>query len=75
LATRLRLRKLVPSIGKLPTVNPFLIGREPELAKLDAAWQTPTSNFLQIIAAGGTGKTALVDKWFRLHLNAATIFG
>src|SRR6185295_4428453 len=29
----------------------------------------------QVIASGGTGKTALVDKWFRRHLGEADVFG
>jgi hypothetical protein len=61
--------------GKLPTVDPTLIGREQQLAFLDRAWSDPAANFVQIIAAGGTGKTALADKWFRAHIDEATVFG
>lgn len=61
--------------AKLPTVDPTLIGREEQLALLDRAWSDPAANFVQIIAADGTGKTALADKWFRRHLNEATVFG
>ena len=61
--------------SKLPLVNPTLIGRDPQLAFLDEAWTTPAANFVQVIAAGGTGKTALVDKWFRRHLDDAPVFG
>ena len=61
--------------AKLPTVHPTLIGREKELAFLDRAWADPVANFVQVIAAGGTGKTALVDKWFRRHLGDADVFG
>ncbi len=61
--------------SKLPIVNPTLIGRDLQLAFLDRAWADPATNFVQIIAAGGAGKTALVDKWFRPHLNEADIFG
>ena len=61
--------------AKLPTVDPTLIGREEQLAFLDRAWSDPAANFVQIIAAGGTGKTALADKWFRRHLDEATVFG
>lgn len=50
--------------SKLPVVNPLLIGREEEIAFLDRAWTDPAANVVQIVAAGGTGKTALVDKWF-----------
>jgi len=61
--------------ARLPIVNPTLIGREEQLAFLDQAWANPAANFVQIIAAGGTGKTALVDKWFRRHLQEADTFG
>jgi tetratricopeptide (TPR) repeat protein len=61
--------------GKLPGVNPTLIGREEQIALLDRAWADPAANVIQVIAAGGTGKTALVDKWFRRHLGEVTIFG
>src|ERR1017187_4199741 len=62
-------------IGKLPTVDPTLLGRDAELAFPDRAWANPAANIVQIITGGGTGKTALVDKWFRRHLNEATVFG
>ena len=58
----------------LPFVESTLIGREEELAFLDNAWANPVTNFVQIIASGGTGKTALVDRWFRRHLIEAAIF-
>jgi tetratricopeptide (TPR) repeat protein len=61
--------------SKLPIVDPTLIGRDPQLALLDRAWADPATSFVQVIAAGGTGKTALVDKWFRRHYGEATIFG
>jgi tetratricopeptide (TPR) repeat protein len=62
-------------ISKLPVVNPLLVGREGQIGYLDRAWADPKTNFVQIIAAGGTGKTSLVDKWFRGHLGEATVFG
>jgi hypothetical protein len=61
--------------SKLPVVNPLLIGREEELALLDRAWGDADANLVQVIAAGGTGKTALVGKWFRRHLGEASVFG
>jgi tetratricopeptide (TPR) repeat protein len=61
--------------AKLPIAHPTLIGRENELAFLDRAWSDADTNFVQVIAAGGTGKTALVDKWFRRHLGEAPVFG
>ena len=61
--------------ANLPTVSPLLIGRDDRIDFLDKAWANPDTNFLQIIAPGGTGKTALVDKWFRRYIAKATIFG
>ena len=61
--------------AKLPIAHPTLIGRENEIAFLDRAWSDADTNFVQVIAAGGTGKTALVDKWFRRHLGEAPVFG
>ncbi len=80
---RLHLRNPLPIVGKqhrvfiskLPTVNTLLVGRDDQIAYLDQAWANPATNFVQIIAPGGTGKTALMDKWFRRHLGEATVFG
>ena len=60
--------------AQFPAVDPTLLGRGAELATLDAAWNNPGANFIEIIAAGGTGKTALAAKWFRRHLHDATLF-
>jgi nucleoside phosphorylase/tetratricopeptide (TPR) repeat protein len=87
------------SLAKLPSTDPYLIGRERELAALDAAWETVIAspggakqspsdseiassplgsaslrsgllamtsakvNALTLVAWGGVGKTALVNKW------------
>jgi tetratricopeptide (TPR) repeat protein len=40
-----------------------LIGRETELARLDAAWADPATRVLTIVAFGGVGKTSLVAHW------------
>jgi tetratricopeptide (TPR) repeat protein len=40
-----------------------LIGREAELARLDAAWADPATRVLTIVAFGGVGKTSLVAHW------------
>jgi hypothetical protein len=40
-----------------------LIGREAELARLDAAWADPATHILTIVAFGGVGKTSLVAHW------------
>jgi len=49
------------SLAKLP--HPELFGRERELAALDAAWENLAINVLTLVAWGGVGKTALVNKW------------
>ncbi|HEY0017428.1 MAG TPA: SEFIR domain-containing protein [Longimicrobium sp.] len=40
-----------------------LIGRDEELARLDAAWADPATRVLTIVAFGGVGKTSLVAHW------------
>ncbi|HYN21397.1 MAG TPA: TIR domain-containing protein, partial [Thermoanaerobaculia bacterium] len=51
------------AIGRLPVPGPLLIGREPELARLDAAWKDPAFHLLVLVAFGGMGKSALVSHW------------
>jgi tetratricopeptide (TPR) repeat protein len=48
----------------LPAGAEHFLGRGPELAALDAAW-APGSGIavVELIAPGGTGKTALVKRW------------
>ncbi|HEX5716644.1 MAG TPA: RNA-binding domain-containing protein, partial [Thermoanaerobaculia bacterium] len=50
-------------LGRLPIAGPLLIGRETELARLDAAWEDPGTNVLTLVAFGGMGKSALVSHW------------
>jgi tetratricopeptide (TPR) repeat protein len=50
-------------LGRLPIAGPLLIGRETELARLDAAWKDPNTRVLTLVAFGGTGKSALVSRW------------
>ncbi|MFN0205217.1 MAG: DUF4062 domain-containing protein [Planctomycetota bacterium] len=53
-----------------------LIGREPELALLENAWQkvrfveSPRPHVITFVALGGEGKTSLVAKWAALLANA-----
>jgi tetratricopeptide (TPR) repeat protein len=59
-----RLMNKMPASG-----SEFLVGREAELASLDAAWGTATRSGLTrlfvIDAMGGTGKTALINEFLR----------
>ncbi|HYN21811.1 MAG TPA: hypothetical protein VE078_12690, partial [Thermoanaerobaculia bacterium] len=50
-------------IGRMPIPGPLLIGRESELALLDAAWEDPAIHVLTFVAFGGVGKSALVSRW------------
>lgn len=48
----------------LPVGAAHFLGREHELAALDAAWASAGKTALvELIAPGGTGKTALVKRW------------
>ena len=40
-----------------------LVGRDTELARLDAAWADPGINIISLVAEGGAGKSALVNEW------------
>jgi hypothetical protein len=57
----------VPSrvhISHLPeTGYKTLVGRDAELARLDAAWEDPEVNILSLVAEGGAGKSALLNEW------------
>lgn len=49
---------------QLPSmIHRQLCGRETDLALLDAAWKDPRLNVISMVAAGGVGKTALVQQW------------
>jgi len=49
--------------SRLPRTGGALVGREAELAALEAAWQDKTVHILSIVAWGGVGKTSLVAEW------------
>lgn len=56
-------------LGRLPIAGRLLIGRETELARLDAAWEDPGTHVLTFVAFGGMGKSALVSHWLD-HMSA-----
>ena len=57
-----RLAKI--DIGHLPeTSYKTLVGRDDELARLDAAWADSEVNVLSLVAEGGAGKSALLNEW------------
>jgi hypothetical protein len=50
-------------IGRMPIPGPQFVGRDAELARLDAAWEDPSIHVLTLVAFGGVGKSALVARW------------
>jgi tetratricopeptide (TPR) repeat protein len=51
------------SATKLPHTAERLIGRDEDLARLDAAWNDSRKNVVIVRAFGGMGKTSLVATW------------
>jgi tetratricopeptide (TPR) repeat protein len=51
------------SLAKLPSTDSTLFGREERLKQLDEAWDNPKINIITLVAWGGVGKSALVNKW------------
>ena len=68
-------------LSHLPAGAPHFLGREAELAALDAAWAVGSNvSVVTLIAPGGSGKTALVKRWLeglgvRDWDGAALVFG
>ena len=52
------------NLSHRPSGPPLFLGRETELAALDAAWAGGgRTHIVQLIAPGGLGKTSLVKRW------------
>ncbi|MEM9555124.1 MAG: hypothetical protein AAGC60_12790 [Acidobacteriota bacterium] len=51
------------AVSRLPTAPEHLLGRNDELARLDAAWADPETHVVSLVAWGGVGKTSLVATW------------
>jgi hypothetical protein len=49
-------------LGRLPIAGPLRIGRETELARLDAAWEDPGIHVLTLVAFGGVPRLAAPGK-------------
>jgi hypothetical protein len=50
-------------LSALPPTGAYFFGREDELAELDRAWATSSTNIISLVAWGGAGKSALVNHW------------
>ena len=50
-------------IHRLPQTGKEVFGRDKELAMLDDAWASSKNNVVSLVAWGGVGKSALVNKW------------
>ncbi|MEI7609430.1 MAG: TIR domain-containing protein, partial [Rhodospirillaceae bacterium] len=50
-------------ITRLPTSGRELFGRKDELAYLDEAWESASTTVVSLVAWGGVGKSALVNRW------------
>jgi tetratricopeptide (TPR) repeat protein len=51
------------SLYKLPVTGEQLFGREKELKQLEEAWADAHTRIVVLVAWGGVGKTALVNRW------------
>jgi hypothetical protein len=60
---RVKRPELHLDLGRLPIPGPHFVGRDAELACLDAAWEDPKTHVLTLVAFGGVGKSALVARW------------
>src|SRR5262249_10100977 len=50
-------------LGRLPIPGPHFVGRNADLARLDAAWKDPRVHVLTLGSFGGVGESALVTTW------------
>src|SRR4029079_6812315 len=57
-------------LGRLPTPSQHFVGRDAELARLEAAWEDPKVHVLTFVAFGGVGKSTLVANWLGLMAEA-----
>jgi tetratricopeptide (TPR) repeat protein len=50
-------------LARLPVPGEHFVGRDAELARLDAAWGDAGTHVISLVAFGGVGKSALVSRW------------
>ncbi len=58
-----RLLKPQVSLARLPGTGDLLVGRDRQLALLDRAWAGEETRVFTVVAFGGVGKSALVNRW------------
>ncbi len=68
------------SLSRLPVSGEYLLGREWELSLLHDAWGRSSVNLFTVVAFGGVGKSALVNRWLdglapRGYGGAARVWG
>ncbi|MEE8583939.1 MAG: hypothetical protein V3T83_03710, partial [Acidobacteriota bacterium] len=66
--------------ASLPATGQLFVGRELELDLLDGAWTDPETHVISLVAFGGVGKSALLNRWLdrlrrRGWLGAEKVFG
>jgi tetratricopeptide (TPR) repeat protein len=55
------------NIAQLPQTPAGLFGRDPHLAQLQSAWDSPHTNLLTVLGDDGLGKSTLVNTWLQHH--------
>jgi tetratricopeptide (TPR) repeat protein len=68
------------SLSKLPTTGTDFFGRKKQLKELDQAWEDAHTHIVTLIAWGGVGKSALVNRWLNMmqgsnYCNARNVYG
>ena len=51
------------SPSRLPWSSSYFVGRNEELDLLDQYWKSPKTNIVCVVAWGGEGKSALINRW------------
>jgi len=55
--------RFLDSVKRLPVTGEELFGRDNDLQQLDEIWESQNVNVISLVAWGGVGKSALVNKW------------
>jgi hypothetical protein len=58
-------RDIQVSVAGLPPTSANLFGRDQQLAELSATWGNLNVKVVQVVAWGGVGKSALINRWLR----------